>query len=102
MIIKKQSPEVFCKKGVVKNFAKLTEKHLRQVLFSIMLQAKAYKFIKNKTLAKVLSCEFCEIFKNTFFIELPVNAFDHHKKLSDIFREYCTLNNSTLSRKTSK
>ena len=26
-------PEVFCKKGVLRNFAKLTGKHLRQSLF---------------------------------------------------------------------
>ena len=29
----KQSPEVFCKKGVLKNFAKFTGKHLCQSLF---------------------------------------------------------------------
>ena len=30
--MQKQSPEVFCKKGVLKNFANLTGKHLRQSL----------------------------------------------------------------------
>ena len=30
----KQSPEVFCKKGVLKNFAKFTGKHLCQSLFT--------------------------------------------------------------------
>ena len=29
----RQPPEVFCKKGVLKNSAKFTEKHLRQSLF---------------------------------------------------------------------
>ena len=29
----KQQPEVFCKKGVLRNFAKFTGKHLRQSLF---------------------------------------------------------------------
>ena len=33
------------------------------------LQAEAYNFIKKETLAQVFSCEFCEIFKNTFFTE---------------------------------
>ena len=37
-------PEVFCKKGVLRNFAKFTGKHLR----------------------RVFSCEFWEISKNTF------------------------------------
>ena len=30
---KKQSPEVFCKKGVLRNFTKFTGKHLCQSLF---------------------------------------------------------------------
>ena len=52
-------PEVFCKKGVLKTFAKFTGKHLCQsLLFNI-----------KETLAQMFSCEFCEILKNTFFIE---------------------------------
>ena len=44
------------KKGALKSFAKYTGKHLCQSLFfKIKLQAKAF--------------EFCEIFKNTSFIE---------------------------------
>ena len=30
---------------------------------------KASAFIKKETLAQVFSCEFCKIFKNTFFTE---------------------------------
>ena len=41
---------VFCKKGVTCNF------------------------IKKETLAQVFSCEFCEIFKNTFFDRTPLVA----------------------------
>ena len=33
------------------------------------LQAEVYSFIKNETLAQVFSSEFCEMFKNTYFIE---------------------------------
>ena len=44
-------PKIFCKKGVLKNFAKFIEKHLCQSLFLIKLQAKA--------------CEIGVIFKNT-------------------------------------
>ena len=38
-----------------------------------MLQenTRARVFIKKETLVQVLSCEFCEIFKNTFFTEQP-------------------------------
>ena len=32
-------------------------------------QAMTYNFIKKENLAQVLSCEFWEILKNTFFIE---------------------------------
>ena len=49
-------PEVFCKKGVFSNFAKITEKDLCQSLF----------FNKVASLRVVFSCEFCEISKNTF------------------------------------
>ena len=46
-------------KGVLRNFTKFTGKHICQSLF----------FNKKETLAQVLSCEFCEIFKNNFFTE---------------------------------
>ena len=49
------------KKDVLKNFAIFTGKHLCQSLF--------FKVIKKETLAQVVSCEFCKIFKNTFFTE---------------------------------
>ena len=34
-----------------------------------LLTLYIYSFIKNKSLAQVFSCEFCEICKNTFFAE---------------------------------
>ena len=60
---------MFSKKGVLRNFTKLTGKHLCQSLFLIKLQA-----IKKETLAQVFSCEFCEISKNTFFHRTPLVA----------------------------
>ena len=53
------------KKAVLKNFLTFTEKHLRQSLFFNKIEV--YNFIKTETLAQVFSCEFSEIFKNTFF-----------------------------------
>ena len=50
-------------KGVLRNFAKLTGKHLCQSLF------RACNFIKKETLAQAFSCEFREISKNTHFKE---------------------------------
>ena len=54
-IVWKESPG-----GVLKNFTNSTGKHLWQSLFY------------NK--AQVFSCEFCEIFKNTFFNRTPTVA----------------------------
>ena len=62
-------PEVFCKKGVLRNLVKFTGKHLCQSLFQIKLQASGLQLIKKETLAQVFFCEFCEISKNTFFTE---------------------------------
>ena len=53
------------KKGVLKYFAKFTGKHLCQSLFF-------NKVIKKEILAHVFSCEFCDIFKNTFLQRLAV------------------------------
>ena len=53
----------FVKKGVLRNFAKLTEKHLRQRLF-----------FKKESLAQVFFWEFCEISKNIFSYRTPLVA----------------------------
>ena len=37
--------------------------------FLIKLQASSCNFIKKESLALVFSCEFCEICKNTFFLQ---------------------------------
>ena len=52
MSLQKQPREVFCKKGVLRNFAKFTGRHL-----------------KKETLAQKCSCEFRRISKNTFSTE---------------------------------
>ena len=54
-------------KGVLRNFAKFTGKHLCRSLF--FNKVTALDFIKKETLVQVLSCEFCKIPKNTFFTE---------------------------------
>ena len=97
----KQLPEVFCKKCVVRNFAKFTGKHLRP---------EGCNFIKNETLAQMLSCEFCEISKNTFFYRTPLVAASAfhvmHHKYFDVFRGHrakpVTWNALTLNRVMAK
>ena len=59
--------EVFYKKGVLKNLLKFTGKHCVRVSFLIKLRASACNFIKKEIQEQVFSCEFCEIFKSTFF-----------------------------------
>ena len=64
MFAESSHPEVFCKKGVLGNFAKFTGKHLYQSPFC---RPHSCTFIEKETLAQVFSCEFCEISKNTYF-----------------------------------
>ena len=64
--MQKQPSEVFFKKSVMRNFAEFTRNICAGNPFLIKLN---YNFIKNKSLAQVFSCEFCEICKNTFFAE---------------------------------
>ena len=75
-IKKSGGPEVFCKKGVLKNFANFTGKHLCHGLFFIRAAGLRPATWLKKTLAHVLSCEFCEIFKNTFFYRTPLPFFN--------------------------
>ena len=51
-------PEVFCEKGVLRNFSKFTGKQLCQSLFFNRVADAACNFIKKETLAQVFSCEF--------------------------------------------
>ena len=43
-----------------------------RVSFLIKLQAKVCNFPKKETLAQLLSCKFCEIFKNNFLYRTPL------------------------------
>ena len=72
ILCRSSRPEVFCEKGVLRNFAKFTGKHLRQSLF--FNKVAACNFIKKETLAQMFSCGFCEISKNTFFYRTPLVA----------------------------
>ena len=86
---KNQSSGGVLSKDVLKNFAKFTEKHLWQGLFLKKLQAgnlklseaasrrcsvkkgvlKKFGNFTRQTPTQVFSNEFCELFKNTYFVE---------------------------------
>ena len=59
--------DVFCKKGVLRNFTKLTGNTCART--SILI--KAWNFIKIETLAQVFSSKLCKISKSTFFYRTP-------------------------------
>ena len=59
-IIRNSRPVLFCKNGVVANFAKFTKKHQKEIPL------------------QMFSCEFSEIFHNTFFKE-PFGRLLLHK-----------------------
>ena len=60
-------PEVFCKKCVLRNFAKFTGKQLCQSFFFNKVAGLRSAILLKKTLALVFSCEFHEIAQSTFF-----------------------------------
>ena len=49
-----------------RNFAKFADSEFSQK-FRKIHRPQAYNFIKKETLAQMISCEFCEIFKNAYF-----------------------------------
>ena len=51
----------------------------------IKLQAEACNFSKRETLSQVFSCEFSEIFKNTFFTEHLWPTDSEHVKIIKIY-----------------
>ena len=83
-MVRSSLPEVFCKKGVLRNFAKFTGKHLCQSLFFNKVAGGACNFIKKETLTQVFSGEFCEISKNTFSQRTPLVAASEWFKQSNL------------------
>ena len=70
----KQPPEMFCEKDILRSLAKFTGKQLCQGLFFNKVAGQACNFIKKENPAEMLSCEFCEISKNTFSYRTPTVA----------------------------
>ena len=85
-------PEMFCRKGVLENFAKSTGNHLCQSLFFNKVAGGACNFIKKETLAQVFSCKFCEISKNTFSHRTPPVAASICSRVS-LFLNLCRNSN---------
>ena len=72
MILNSRSsrPDVFYKKGALRNFAKFAGKYLCQSLFfNKVADLKACNFIKKENLAQVFSCEFSKFLRTPFLTE---------------------------------
>ena len=68
MLIQKQFPEAFCNKGALRNFAKFTEKHLRQILFLNKIAALAWScnFIKKRLWRRCFTKNFAKFLRAPF------------------------------------
>ena len=78
---KKQPPVVFYKKGVLKNFAKFSVKHLCWSLFFNKVAGLVYNFIKKETSTLVFSCEYTE---KTRFYKTPLGSYFWLNGSSDV------------------
>ena len=77
--------KVFCKKDVAKTFANVTGKHLCWSLFLMKLQS-------GRTPAQEFSCELCEIFKNTVFIDTltaSTSMKERFTKMAEAYSKSC-------------
>ena len=74
-LIRSSLLQVFGKKGVLRNCAKFTVKHLSRVYFLNKVAGLTSAPLSKKRLAQVLSYDFCEISKNSFsYRASPVTA----------------------------
>ena len=70
--LQKQPPEVFCKKSVIRNFAKFTRKHLCQSLFFNKVAGLITPFIQN-TSRRLARWWFLSNFtRRMFYINFPM------------------------------
>ena len=84
---------MFCKKGVLENFAKSNSKNLKffvkisknisqNLKFGKVTGLRPPTILKKEALAHAFSCEFWEIFKSTIFYRAPlVAAADDNNEL---------------------
>ena len=66
---RRSQQDLFCKKDIFKNFTKFIEKDVCQSLLNKVRSLSLQIYLK---MAKIFSCEFCEILKNTFFYRTPL------------------------------
>ena len=71
-MLKKEPAEVFCMKRCSSNISQNSQEcNYVEVSFLIKLHASGLHFIKKETSTQLLSCAFCQTFKNTFLYRTP-------------------------------
>ena len=71
---------MFCKKGVLNNFARLTGKQLWRIFFKYSCNLDVF-FIKNGIPAQVFPCEVYEILGTPFYITPPATSSEMWKTI---------------------
>ena len=74
LVFVNSSPDVFCRKGALRNFAKLTGKQLCLSLFLNKVAGLRPETLFKKRFWQLFSCEYCKISKNTIFNKTPQEA----------------------------
>ena len=82
-----------CRKGVLRNFTKFTGKHLCQGLVFNKVTGPRPATLLKETLTQAFSREFCEISKNTFFLQ---NNFGGCFCLYEVVGSYLPMVNLSL------
>ena len=99
VIVSSHLQKIF-KTDFLKNFAKLTEKHLLRSLF--LISFKTTGFFQNETPTQVFSSEFCETFKNNIFTEhLRTTAFVFMEHIFNIKKSKFSRNQNQVNVKIS-
>ena len=84
---KKQPPEVFYKKAVLKNFSIFIEKYLCSSLFLTSCGPSGRQRYLKEIPTQVLFCEYCEIFKKAYFEENLRTAASGYCKAKSFIHE---------------
>ena len=74
MFFRSSHLEMFCKKAVPRDFPKFTGKHLCQSPFITKVADQGRQLNLKRDPGTGVSCEFCEILKDTFSYRTPLVA----------------------------
>ena len=88
-INKSSCPEMFCKKGVLRNFTKFIGKPLSQILLLTKLQVQACNFIKKRLWHRCFPMNFVKFLRTPFLTE-------HIRWLASFYKETVMLENDIL------